>query len=405
MAIILPFRAYRPAPHTSAEVASQSYDSYDPDVRDSLINGNNASFLKIIGGAYKAYPKSPQKRYKAVRKAYEKAIKKRILIQDPTDSIYIYKIQTAAGKTYLGAIACLPVASYNSNIIRKHEDTLTARESVFETYLNTVNFNAEPVLISFPDNELVEQLLNQFSQSEPIDQFECSNGHRHSIWVVTQTEEINTLKSVFKNIPHLYIADGHHRAASSSRLANMRKDQESQQFLTFLIPESQLQILEFNRFITDLNGHSDEEFLSLLNQSFEVTRLGQQFKLPTTAQQFTLYLKGQCYELNVVDHYFSGIHNPLEKLDVYILNTLVFEPLLGITDLKLDVRVQFAPGNQSVQELQNKVDQGVFKAVFGLYPIAAAEIRKVADQNLTLPPKSTYILPKLLSGLTIYDMS
>ena len=127
MAIILPFRAYRPAPHTSAEVASQSYDSYDPDVRDSLINGNNASFLKIIGGAYKAYPKSPQKRYKAVRKAYEKAIKKRILIQDPTDSIYIYKIQTAAGKTYLGAIACLPVASYNDNIIRKHEDTLTAR--------------------------------------------------------------------------------------------------------------------------------------------------------------------------------------------------------------------------------------------------------------------------------------
>ena len=175
--------------------------------------------------------------------------------------------------------------------------------------------------------------------------------------------------------------------------------------MTFLIPESQLQILEFNRFITDLNGHSDEEFLSLLNQSFEVKGLGQQFKLPTKAQQFTLYLKGQCYELNVVDHYFSGIHNPLEKLDVYILNTLVFEPLLGITDLKLDVRVQFAPGNQSVQELQNKVDQGVFKAVFGLYPIAAAEIRKVADQNLTLPPKSTYILPKLLSGLTIYDMS
>ncbi len=405
MAIILPFRAYRPARHTSAEVASQSYDSYDPKVRESLINSEKVSFLKIIGGAYKTYPKSPLSRYKAVRKAYENAIKNGVLVQDAVETLYFYKIQTAAGKTYLGTIACLPVSSYDDNTIRKHEDTLTARESIFETYLGTVNFNAEPVLISFPDNELVTQLIIRFTQSAPIDQFSCSNGHQHTIWAISQPDDIDTFQSAFNNIPHLYIADGHHRAASSSRLAGMRKDQNSQQFLTFLISESQLQILEFNRFITDFNGHSVEEFLRLICHSFEVKALGQQFKLPDKAHQFTLYLKGQCYELTVKDHYFLEKHNPIENLDVYILNTLVFGPLLNITDLKSDSRVQFAPGNQSVQELQNRIDQGDFKAVFGLYPITAQEIRNVADQKMTLPPKSTYILPKLLSGLTIYEMS
>ena len=405
MAIILPFRAYRPARHTSAEVASQSYDSYDPKVRESLINGEKVSFLKIIGGAYKTYPKSPLSRYKAVRKAYENAIKNGVLVQDSVDTIYFYKIHTSAGKTYLGTIACLPVSSYDDNTIRKHEDTLTARESVFETYLGTVNFNAEPVSISFPDNDLVAQLINRFTQSDPIDQFNCSNGHQHSIWALTKPDDIDTFRTVFNNIPHLYIADGHHRAASSSRLAGMRKDQNSQQFLTFLISESQLQILEFNRFINDLNGHSVDEFLKLISQSFEVKAIGQQFKLPAKTHQFTLYLNGHCFELNVKDHYFLEKDNPLENLDVYILNTLVFGPLLNITDLKSDSRVQFAPGNQSVHELQHRVDQGGFKAVFGLYPITAKEIRNVADQELTLPPKSTYILPKLLSGLTIYDMS
>ncbi len=405
MAQILPFRALRPAPDISAEVASESYDSYDPKIRDKLINGDNVSFLKIIGGAYKTYPKYPKSRYKAVRKAFERAKAKKVLIQDPINALYLCNIETIFGNSYLGITTCLPVSEYNNNIIKKHEDTLTARESVFEAYLDVVNFNAEPVLISYPDNQTLNGLLNNFTETKPVDQFECANGNHHKIWAITEPDSVKAIQACFASIPHLYIADGHHRAASSSRLAAMRNDCASQQFLSFLIPESQLHILEFNRFITDLNGHSDSEFLELLTSSFDIKPLGETFCLPKEAHVFTLYLKEQCYELKVKNKYFTGSPNPLEKLDVYILNTLVFEPLLNITDLKSDIRAQFAPGNHSAHLLQGKVDRGEYKALFGLYPIAAEEIRKVADQDLTLPPKSTYILPKLLSGLLIYELS
>ncbi len=404
MAKILPFRALRPAPGYSGEVATQSYDSYEQEERETLISGDNKSFLKVIGGAYKTFPKSPKSRYKAVRKAFEKAKENGTLIKDQLDAIYIYRITTLSGYKYLGTIACLPISDYDNNTILKHEDTLTARETIFETYLDLVNFNAEPVLVSYPDHEGLNELLQTYCQLDPTDDFEFSDGSKHTIWAISKPSDIVKIIQQFQSITQLYIADGHHRAASSSRLAASRGDAASQQFMTYLIPESQLQILEFNRYIKNLNGHTEEYFLEQLAKFFEVKLIGTEMSLPKNLHQFTLYLNKKCFELNVIPRYFENQPNALEALDVYILNSLVFEPLLNILDLKMDDRVQFAPGHLSISAMQNTVDQGKYKAVFGLFPIAAQSIRLIADQHLTLPPKSTYIQPKLLSGLTIYEL-
>jgi uncharacterized protein (DUF1015 family) len=275
----------------------------------------------------------------------------------------------------------------------------------FKDYLHQTGFNTEPVLITYPDNETLNSWIVEKKKSQPIYNYSTTNKEKHQVWKVETDAEIQWLENQFEQIPELYIADGHHRSASAELLYDEDKhlgNENLNYFMSFLIAESNVKIYEYNRIIRDLNGFTKDDFLEKLAENFIIKDKEQELWKPQSKFEFGMYLDGNFYAL----FYKQDNKQPsiLENLDAQILYDRVLLPLLGIEDLRNDERIEYIPGKQSISTIKELVDEGEFEVGFMLFPSDISEIKSLADNNLIMPPKSTYIEPKFRSGLMVYEL-
>lgn len=406
MAKIIPFKAVRPTRDKVSLVTSRSYDEYSPAELASQLDFNPFSFLHVLNPAYVNQQKiGLEKRFKLVAQKYHDFKEEQILIKEDKPVFFIYEIQSK-NQQFTGIIAGTAIADYQNNVIKKHEDTLQYRVELFKDYLHQTGFNTEPVLITYPDNPELTAWIAQKKQGDSLYEFATTKREKHILWKIDDDAEIAWLMQQFDTIENLYIADGHHRSASAELL--YEQDHASgnnnlNYFMSFLIAESNVKIYEYNRIIRDLNGLSKTAFLEALSAEFWIKNKEQQLWKPSKKFEFGMYLDGEFYALLLKDeHSFTSV---LERLDAQILYEKVLHPILGIGDLRNDERIDYIPGKLSIVTIKEVIDEGEFEVGFMLFPTDISEIKSLADNNLIMPPKSTYIDPKFRSGLVVYELA
>ncbi len=405
MSKIIPFKAVRPTPDKVALVTCRNYDDYSSAELAAWLSFNPYSFLHVINPAYMHSQKiTLDKRFKGVAHKYQDFKEDGVFMEEDKAVFFLYEIQTKV-QSFTGIVAGTSIEDYKNNVIKKHEDTLQYRVEYFKDYLHQTGFNTEPVLITYPDNQILNDWIDRKKKSQPIYNYSTTNKEKHQLWKIDTDDEIDWLTKQFENIPELYIADGHHRSASAELLYDEDKhlgNQNLNYFMSFLIAESNVKIYEYNRIIRDLNGFSKEDFLTKLSENFIIKDKEQELWKPQSKFEFGMYLDGNFYAL----FYKQENKQPsiLENLDAQILYDKVLQPLLGIEDLRNDERIEYIPGKQSILTIKELVDEGEFEVGFMLYPSDISEIKALADNNLIMPPKSTYIEPKFRSGLMVYEL-
>ena len=410
MTKIAPFKALRPVRDKVHLVATRPYYSYKKNVLMAKLESNPYTFLRIINpefGSKINTEANTKERFNLVSEKYTEFLNEGILIQDKEPHVYIYR-QTKDGHEFTGIIAGANVQEYENDLIKKHEATLTSREAMFTNYLDVVGYNAEPVLLSYPHEQSIDDLLVEYTKTRPEYEFTTTDKIKHELWILPALET-KMMVAAFEKIPATYIADGHHRSASSAGLKKHRISkgtshfENEDSFLAFFIDENRLKILEFNRLVKTLNNLSEEEFLAELTKSFTVKKISAA-KKPEQEHQITMCLQGKWYELNCKPSIIDTNH-PVRCLDAEILTQSVLTPILGIHDLKTDESIEFMSGAESIASLEEKITKGKFQVGFILYPISMEQVKKVADNKLIMPPKSTWVEPKMRSGLTIYNIN
>lgn len=404
MAIVKPFKAVRAKRDKTALVICKTSELYTDSEVKNILDANPYSFLHVVNPAYK-YSKQETtniQSFRLVHNRYLEFKEDHILVKDEKPSLYIYKKITTTDE-YIGIIGAAAVEDYKNSVIKKHEDTLEKRENIFSDYLKNTEFNAEPVLLTYPDNSVIEAILNKYQNQRAEYEFATSDKTEHLLWVIDDEDDIQVIENAFKSINAIYIADGHHRCASACLLAKEDKNKESYQyFMSYFISESNLKISEFNRFIKDLNGLTPQEFLIELDSYFRIQPRGQQLYSPTEKHHFSMYLDGEFYSLYLRNGVYE-FTDTQSKLDAEVLYRTILQPILGIDDIRNDARIAYEPQVKDSLNMKNMVDNGNFKVSFGMVPNTIEELKEIADSNLKMPPKSTFIEPKLLSALTIYE--
>lgn len=413
MAKIVPFKAVRPPRDKAYLVSSMPAYIYKKHLLEAKLESNPYTFLHVInpehGEDHKTLPNSVE-RFENVRDKYKEFCDEGIFFQDDKECFYIYR-QITPTNTYLGLITGIAVDDYLNGNIKIHEHTLTQREETFKTYLDVCQFNAEPVLLTYKDNPEVDAIINKYVEGRRSEYEFCTTHQiKQDLWLVNDSDDIKTLTEAFNNIPNIYIADGHHRSASSVLYAQSVREQNAEfdkeakfnYFLSYLIPESKLNIVEYNRLVTSINHLTLEQFLDGISERFDVEEKVEQFT-PTQQHNFSMYLGGKWYSLTAKEGSFDE-NDVVESLDAQILTKNILTPILGIENLKTDNRVLFMEGTKGAEGLQEKVDNEEAIVAFGLYPVTIDQLKSVADANGIMPPKSTWIEPKMRSGLTIYSL-
>ncbi|WP_194852363.1 DUF1015 domain-containing protein [Nonlabens antarcticus] len=404
MPTVKPFKATRTTPDKAAHLISRSYQDYSVEELEMQLKYNPFSFLQILNPGYKfSHEITGEERFNLVRNRFLEFKEEGYLIQEESPAFYIYE-SSDPHHSYTGIIGGTSVADYVDNKIKRHEDTLQPREVLFKEYLKIVGFNAEPVLLTYKDDLEINQIIARVKTMQPEFDFVTTDSKRHKIWAVTDAEICAKIEERFTVLPELYIADGHHRSASSNLLSQELGEQHDSYnyFMSFLIAESQLNIYEYNRLITDLNGHSKEDFLMLLDQYFRIQNRGLEIYQPSKKHHFSMYLDGDFYSLYLRKDVHK-ITTALDDLDTQMLYDLVLRPLLGISDLRHDNRIKYSFGKFDLSIMKSKIDKGDFQIGFGLFPTTVEQLKSIADADLVMPPKSTYIRPKLPSGFIIYE--
>lgn len=412
MSKIIPFKAVRPAPDKVSLVSCRNYEDYSPAELAAWLNFNPYSFLHVINPAYvNAQKITLDKRFKGVAHKYQDFKNEGIFISEEFPVFFLYEIQTK-NRIFTGIVAGTSIEDYKNNVIKKHEDTLQYRVELFKDYLHQTGFNTEPVLMTYPDNVDINSWIIEKKKSQSIYNYSTTNKEKHQLWEIETKDEIHWLQKQFEQIPELYIADGHHRSASAELLFDEDKhlgNENLKYFMSFLMAESNVKIYEYNRIIRDLNGYSSEEFLEKLSENFIIKDKEQELWKPQSKFEFGMYLNDNFYALFYKQENNFNINNEdknsiLNNLDAQILYDKVLQPLLGIDDLRNDERIEYIPGKQSILTLKELVDEGEFAVGFMLFPSDISEIKALADNNLIMPPKSTYIEPKFRSGLMVYEL-
>ncbi|MBK6775730.1 MAG: DUF1015 domain-containing protein [Flavobacteriales bacterium] len=402
---IRPFRAWRPAPDKAHLVASRSYVEYAPDDLTAKLRSNPYSFLHIVHPDLgRDMHLTQAERFRRVRKKFESFCKEKILQQDALPSLYIYQ-QDQEDRSSRGIICAVSVQEYRDGLIKVHEQTLTARETLFEKYLGETGINAEPVLLTSSDMPLLEATMDRVALTRPELDLSTTDRVRHRLWAINDTAHLEEVEACFNALDALYIADGHHRTASSARLAessNAKNEDPKAWCLAFIVPRAHLHIWNFDRAVTSLNGMDTAEFLGELGK---VGALHPINGAPSTSPD-----QGQVFICTRIGWYSLQLppppvwSKPADGLDPALLSTCILAPVLGIKDLRTDPHIRFVPGTQGTAELERMVKMGEAAVAFHLRPISFEELKAVADSNGTMPPKSTYIEPKMRSGLTIYPL-
>lgn len=409
MAIIRSFKAIRPTRDKVNLVASRSYLSYSDETLKEKLDNNPYTFLHIINPNNKKSEKnSGTEKYKLIKKKFKEFVDDGVLLEENEECLYIYQ-QTKEKNIYTGIIAAASIDDYINGNIKIHEQTLTKREELFKDYLKNTGFNSEPVLLTYQDNFRINSIVQKKIKERSEYEFTTTNKVLHKFWILNNKDKINTIVEEFKKIQDIYIADGHHRSASSHLLCkNIRERNPNYNaqdnfnfFMSYLIPESELNILNFNRLIKHTNSYSNEELINKIKENYILYKKGEKLYSPVSENEISMYLSGEWYSLVAKKRKYQSIS---ESLDPSILSNYVLSPILGIKDEKTDKNVSFFDGTIDLSVIKDKVDSGEFSIAFILKPIDIESLKKVSDNNETMPPKSTYIEPKLRSGLTIYNL-
>lgn len=412
MARVRPFRGIHPRPDIAAKVVSRSYDSYSGKQIKDILRSNPESFLNIIRPEVltgQRFPANSTQLFNQSKDVYQRLFDQGIFQKDGAPSFYVYT-QHIGKASFTGIMGCASVEDYDSGVIRIHEQTIASREKILKEYLSVCDINAEPVCFTYPRNGSLELLTEIIRQNPPLLDFEDDEGKKHQLWQVSDPNWTAKFSEKLGLLEHIYIADGHHRSASSVLLAHDKWLQSAQvtgdeswnYFLGIFFPDDQLKIYEYNRIVKDLGNKGVSQFLEELSKDFEVYFKEQIPIKPEQQGHFGMCLGGHWYKL-VYRHRRST--EAVSALDVSILSNHILAPLLGIRDLRNDDRISFVPGTKGPQELERLVDSGKFSLAFSLFPVSGQEFYAISDQGKTMPPKSTYVVPKLLSGLLIYSLS
>jgi len=413
MAIIKPFKGIRPNQEYANKVASKPYDVLNKKEAKILADTNPYSFLHIIRPEVDLPDETNPYDitvYKKAKENYENFFANEILFQDAKPTLYLYE-QEMNGHVQTGIVACSSVQDYFNDIIKKHEYTRPVKEQDRINHIKNTQLQTGPIFMTYPDIEEINSIVNSIRLQKPEYNFVADDKVRHTFWVIEDDSTTSKLVELFKNkVPYTYIADGHHRAASSAKVGqemvdnnpNNTGDEPYNYFLTVLFPSSQLKIIDYNRAIIDLNGLSEESFLNKVEKHFEVNKTNGQFK-PSEKGQFGMYLNGQWYSL-LANKEISGDDDPVKSLDVYILQQYLLDEVLGVKDPRTDNRIDFVGGIRGLGELEKRVNSGEMAVAFSLFPVTIEELIAIADSGNVMPPKSTWFEPKLRSGLVVHKI-
>ena len=409
MAIIRPFNAIRPTRDKASLFASRSYLSYSDRTLKEKLDNNPFTFLHIINPNYNdKIKKYGVEKFKLIKQKLTNFKSEGTLLKDKKTSLYIYS-QKKDQKIFTGIIAAISINDYLNKNIKIHEKTIKKRESLFKDYLRFTGFNADPVMLTYSDNENINLIISNKMQERSEYEFTTTNKVCHQLWKIDDKKIIDKIVAEFKKINNIYIADGHHRSSSSALLCeNLRKENSNYNpndnfnfFMSFLIPESQLNIINFNRLVKHTNGLSVKELIAKIEKSYYIENKGSNIYSPILNNEIAMYLKGKWYSLIARSKKYNSIS---ESLDPSTLSKNILSPILGITDETTNESITFLDGTVPLSDIKTKIDNEEYKLAFILKPIDINALKEVAKNNEIMPPKSTYIEPKLRSGLTIYEL-
>ena len=415
MARVKPFKGLRPPRELVEQVESRPYDVLDSDEARAEAGNNEKSLYHIIKPEID-FPVGTSEYdarvYERAAENFAKFQREGWLVQDADDHYYVYA-QTMNGHTQYGIVVGAAVDDYMNGVILKHELTRRDKEEDRMKHVRVCDANIEPVFLAYPDDDVLDAVVARYTLQEPEYDFIAPvDGFRHQFWIIDKEEDISAVTERFALMPHLYIADGHHRTAAAALVGAEKAKanpahtgtEEYNYLMAVCFPASQLTILDYNRVVKDLNGHSPAEFLALLEKDFLVSPQGTEPYRPARLHEFSLYLKGEWYSLMLKPGLVDET-DPIESLDVSISSKRILDEILGIKDLRSDKRIDFVGGLRGLSELKRRVDSGEMQMALALYPVSMQQIIRIADSGNIMPPKATWFEPKLRSGLVVHKLS
>lgn len=412
MSILRPFKALRPTKEYAEKVAALPYDVMNSQEARQMVKDNPYSFLHVD----KAEIDLPEDTYIYDEKVYDKAkenleklINDKIICRDDKPCFYIYE-QTRLGKTQTGIVGCTAIDDYINNVIKKHELTRADKEADRIHHVDTLDSNTGPIFLAYRKNAELSNIINAWKNNHDAVYDFIQDEVKQVVWVIDDNIIIKRISEIFDTVASLYIADGHHRAASAVKVGLKRREEnpnytgeeEFNFFLSVLFCADELAIMDYNRVIADLNGLTREEFINKISEKFEVVKVGNDCYRPEKRHTFGMYLENEWYCLTAKNGTFDN-NDPVLSLDVSILQNNLIAPVLNINDPRTDKRIDFVGGIRGLKELEKRANSDMVLA-FSMYPTSLDELMAIADAGKTMPPKSTWFEPKLLSGLFIHEL-
>jgi len=409
MAVVRPFRGLRPQPEYADKVAAPPYDVVNSEEARQLAEGNSYSFLHVNKPEIDLPPETnlyDSEVYAQGAENLKKFIDEGFLIQEKEPSFYLYQ-QIMGEHKQIGFVTCVSADEYRKDKIKKHELTRPDKEDDRLNHILGLNAQTGPVFLTYRSQKSIDDFIENLIKDKPIYDFKTEDGIQHTLWIISNSEDIAKMIDEFGKIDLLYVADGHHRSAAGTRAAEeLRKknpyftgEEEFNYFLSVLFPHNQMYIMDYNRVVKDLNGLSEEEFIDSLRSKFLVREFARSEGYnPKVKHDFGMYMNGMWYRLSAIPGTWDDGH-PTGRLDVSILYENLLKPVLGIGDPRTDKRIDFVGGIRGIEGLEARVDTGEMTVAFSLFPTSIEDLLATADAGEIMPPKSTWFEPKLRSGL------
>ena len=415
MAFFKPFKAIRPLPEYASQVAALPYDVMSSKEAREMVKDNPISFLHIDRAEIDLDPQLDPYApvvYRKAKQNLDNLVMHHLCEEDSDPCFYIYR-QTMNGRAQNGLVGCASIDDYVNNVIKKHEKTRTEKEIDRINHVDTCNAHTGPIFLTYKNQNKISHILSKWQdENEPVYSFNHGDGVDHEVWIIDDDDINKELQEYFKSVDSFYIADGHHRCASAVKVGLERRkqnpdytgDEEFNCFLAVLFPDDELEIMDYNRVIADLNGLTPKELLTKIKEKFTVEKYaGDGAYRPEARHTFGMFVNKKWYKLTAKEGTFDEA-NPIDSLDVSILQNNLISPVLGIGDPKVDDRIDFVGGIRGLEELELRATSDM-RLAFAMYPTSIKELMDIADAGEIMPPKSTWFEPKLLSGLFIHKLS
>lgn len=412
MAVIKAFRALRPIPSLASKIAALPYDVMNSEEAREMVKDNEYSFLHVdraeinLSEEINVYDKVV---YDKAREVLNKMVEDGLYIQDEKPCMYIYR-QTMKGKSQTGLVICASIDDYINNKIKKHEHTRKDKELDRINHVDYCDANTGPIFLTYRNQDEISKIMNKWVQNKPLYDFISEDSNGHTVWIINDDNDIEKLTNLFGNVDSLYIADGHHRTKSAVEVGLKRRrqnpnytgEEEFNYFLAIAYPDNELEVLDYNRTVKDLNELSEEEFLNALEKDF-IVKVSKKPVKPEKRHTFGMYMNNTWYELEAKEGTFNE-EDPMDRLDVSILQNNLLAPILGIDDPTKSDRIEFIGGIRGLKELEKRANKDM-KVSFSMFATTTDDIMSIADGGMIMPPKSTWFEPKPRSGLFIHKLS